>query len=600
VRVRARRGTWALSVALAVAHCRNYEREPDALAVSSGGSAGSGATAGGMPTIEAGEGGESSVAQAGAGGAAAPSESSEGREPELGPSPGSQFGAVRLLLDKEPLCGGTLVTNSWILTADQCAPSGTAPERIEIGFGADSTKFEQLRSVVEVARFTGNDGTPGTRGRDLLLLGVDEPFMIDGSDSRHHLAVDALLPRSALRTLRCVGWDLSPDPSSDTSLVHSALLTGVALQYNVEIDARAAGHRLWWSNDAADPNEGILPMPADIGSGCFFSLGQASFLATVHSGNPTRLREGGENDGREAFAQVLADPEVHGWLDRTLFGVEEHALDAVGDPGVCSLSPGTFELFSTDGDGNLSHFHFGDGFEFRSSLAPPAGAAFSSYRPGVFCTQSGGIELFAVASDGVAWQRSWTPASEEWSPSWERLRDATTQITSGLAVVGAVDHHFHVFGAGASGELRHAEFDRGWTGNWQDLGGKLDGSPVARSVQENRVDVFARSEGNRAYQMWMENGVWQRWGDAGGPITGDPVILSWSPDRVDLLVRSESGALRRRVYDTVWGEWADSQIAVPAGAFSGVARELGHMDLVALGAGSAWHATWPRLPVAVR
>jgi len=557
-----------VSLALVVAHCRSFDA-PAVVDESAG--------------DDAGEAGEPAAVLA---------------PPTLGPSLASQFGAVRLLVDGEPRCGGTLVTNSWVLTADQCVRSELPPDAVEIGLGADSTRFEQIRRAVEVVRFSGNDGTAGGRGRDLLLLGVDQPFVIDGSERVHHITLDPLLPHSSLGTLRCLGWDLSPDPASKTTDLRSELLTGVTLEYDVEANARAAGHRLWWSNDAHDPNQGLLPMPDDAGSGCFFTLGQTNFLTTVHSGNPSRLRKGGENDGREAFAQVVADPEVHGWLERTLFGTEEHSLDVAGEPGLCSLSPGTFELFATDHDGKLSHFHFDGRFTPRPPLPPPEGVTFSSFRPGAFCTPSGGIELFAVDSEGRAWQRSLAPESDVWSPSWKRLGDATTRITSGLAVVGAVDHHFHVFAAGESRELRHAEFERGWTGQWLDLGGALDGTPVARSVQEHRVDVFVRSNGNRVHQIWMQNGIWQRWVDPGGPITGDPIVSSWWPDRVDLLVRSEAGSLMWRVYDTAWGEWADTGLPIPEGSLVGLAPELGHLELVAFETGSAWRATWPRAPLA--
>jgi hypothetical protein len=556
--------------------------------------------AAGIGGVPAGTGGGAGMGGAGASGASQGGTSGSGAPQAGGPPhsttpPPGILGTVRVLVDGSPRCGGTLISNSWVLTADQCLDAATPAGAVQIGYGGDSTNFEQTHGLAEVMRFPGNDGTAEQRGRDLLLLGADSPFIVDGEKRGHHRSVTPMASDYVLSTQRCVGWDLDPDPESDTLRIRSALITGALLQTFVAAETRPLGHRVWWMNTAPDPHDGVLPMHADIGTSCFWTLGQTNFLTTVHSGNPALKRDGLPNVGRESYSQVLAEPAVREWLESSLFSVEEEALELGGEAGTCSLAPDTFELFARRPDGTLGFWHWRGGFEAEPPISPPSGVALSGHRPGVLCTRGGAIELLVVDEQGGAWRRT-READEKWSDDWERVEDARTAIASGLAIASAFDGHFHVFAVDANTELRHAEFNGGWTGRWDGLSGGVAGTPVARMGHKSRMDVFVNGTDQVLWQLWRANDTWQEWVPFGAAGVSVPAVTSWAADRVDLWVRSGQGTLLRKVYDSTWADWVDTGILAPDGNFIALTSEVGHVDVLVTGTTSVWHARWPRVP----
>jgi hypothetical protein len=462
----------------------------------------------------------------------------------------------------------------------------------------DATNFQQTRSIVEIQRYPGNDGTEAGRGRDLILLGVERPFEINGHTDRYHRLVWPFSPSVLFGTQRCIGWDLRTDPTSPTTHLHEEHLVGFAVDYQTRNGERPAGNRIWWLNSSADPLDGLLPTLADVGIGCFLDLKFTTFLSAVHAGNPINRRNGSPNDGREAFAVGMADYEVNAWLDSVMFDGYQESFGFSGSVGVCSSGQGRVELFGLQPDGSMARWTRNGGWKQQAALVAPKAVNLATDRPGALCTGNGGIELFARGVDGgIWWQRM--SSGGTWTDDWVRVSDAATKITSGIEVVGVVPDNFHLFARGEYGELRHAEFANGWTGSWDDLAGILEGTPTARIPQAGRIDVFVRGIGGTLWQVWKFDGSWQPWHVISERIASDPIVIGGQgPERLDLLFRTEVGTLGHMLYQDEFVGPIDTGVPVPDGTLAGTASTPGRLELflAPVDKGAVWHATWPRAP----
>ncbi len=550
----------------------------------------------------AGAGGESG---AGAGGKAG---DGSGPNPEAG-----ILGAVRVLVNGMSKCGGSLLNNDWVLTADQCVAAEIDPSMIEVGFGMDAERFQQTRRVLEIQRFPDNDGTDLGRGHDLLLLGVEEPFEIDGRTSGYHRPVWAFSPEAALHPHRCVGWDLRVSEESPTTRLHEETLIPYAFDLTTFNGTHPSGYRTWWLNTSADPEEGVLPMRADVGSACFHTLYGSTFQSTVHSGNPEERREGGENAGLEAYSVALGDLATRKWLDSTLFEYSVETLPSVrgaylvGDPAVCSLRPDRIELFGLMSDGSMGWFTWDAEAHTWISLTllrAPEGRSLVGEAPGAYCTNAGGIELFSTSlGDGYVWWRRMN-SSGEWNPVWNNVPDyATTAVSvvSGVAVTGVLHDHFFLFARDSGNELRYTEYNGAWTGAWENLGGQAQGTPTALMSQEGRIDVYVRALSNgQIYQRWMHNGGWIDGWFPKALASSDPTVVSFNNSHLDVLSRTPQNTLGHEVFQVIWAaEPVDTEIPMPAGNPAAVATQPGTAHIFVTQPernGNIWHGFWPRKP----
>ena len=516
-----------------------------------------------------------------------------------GPEPGT-YGAVRVLVDGERKCGGSLLTNDWVLTADQCVLDTVGRGSILIGFGMDSERFQQTRGVIEIQRFPGNTGNEGSRGHDLLLLGVDRPFEIDGRTSGFFRPLWAASPEAALRPHRCVGWDLRVAGDSPTTKLHEEFLTPFTFDLQTtNIGGRPSGSRVWWLNASDDPALGVLPMPADVGSACFLTWFDWDFLATVHSGNPPVRRDGRQEYGREAYSVALGERAVRTWLGSVLFDAVVEEIELGGDPGVCSSRSDRIDLFGRLASGDVGWFTWdGSTWTERTSLPAPSGVTFVGESPGAYCANGGGIELFVTSVDGDVWWRRMA-ASEEWNDEWVRVPDVMSPVDSGIAVTGVLADHFFVFARAASGELRYAEYDGDWKHTWTDLGGVFTGTPAALMTQEGRIDVFARTLAtDEIRSRWMHNTNWQGWSNHLGRVSSDPTVVSWGNQHLDLMTRSLTSTVGHSLCQSFWNEPIETTFPMPPGKPSAVARRPGTTDVfVTQSDGRIWHGTWPREPL---
>lgn len=517
------------------------------------------------------------------------------------PGPAGDYGSVRIVIDGKPSCGGTLIANSWLLTADHCFDALTQDSQVTVRFGSDADHPQQTRRGLELEHFPGN--SPDNKIHDLALLGVDAPFEIGGSTSGYYVAFAPYDGYQLVRTYTCVGWDLDPDPASATNELKTAKLTASAHGL-VGMD-----EVVWWDNPAYFPGmQGTLFTPTDAGSGCFFDMNSVRFLATIHTGNPSQRREGGANDDEEAYSASVAAPDIQTWLAQELFEkLPDEPLDLGGGPTACSSTPNSVDLFGIRIDGSIAWYRWASasaeteaiaaGFVEQPPIDAPPVSIEPTYRPGVLCLPDGSIELAVAAANGSVWWRHRSP-SDGWTPSWQHVPDAPGGVASGLTLAGVTAQSFDLYAAGTTGELLHLAVADGIAAAWEDHGGQLLGSPVARTQTRTAWDVYVRA---------VDDGIWDwslgpdssGWLSSQQATTADPAVASFSPEFAETFGRSATSHLSMLPWyagaGSVWP--LDTGLNLPPGELTALSRVPGSIDVFATGTQSPlWHAAWPRRP----
>lgn len=199
----------------------------------------------------------------------------------------------------------------------------------------------------------------------------------------------------------------------------------------------------------------------------------------------------------------------------------------------------------------------------------------------------GRLEVFCRGQDGEIkhiWQTD--VANDHWS-NWESLGSATTRLNAvGNPTVGSnFDGRLDVFvtaGTTATGfTLRHIWQTSSatapvWTwrqAKWEDLGGRLAGSPVVGTNGDGRLEVFARGVANELEHISQVgyrlldgrrfDGGWSGWEALGsGGLTGDPAVGVNVDGRLEVFVHGAGNAL--------WHIWQTSASTIAAGSVNSV------------------------------
>jgi hypothetical protein len=100
--------------------------------------------------------------------------------------------------------------------------------------------------------------------------------------------------------------------------------------------------------------------------------------------------------------------------------------------------------------------------------------------------------------------------------------------------------------------------------------------------------------------MWMLDGTWQYWVRLIPPSAAGPAVVTWGYHHVDIMTLSQDNKLHHLLYQYGWGDPIRTDVEMPAGTLTAIARQPGTTDLfVTRNDGTVWHGFWPRKPAAV-
>jgi fibronectin type III domain protein len=159
---------------------------------------------------------------------------------------------------------------------------------------------------------------------------------------------------------------------------------------------------------------------------------------------------------------------------------------------------------------------------FTFSWSTPGGLI--SAAPSAVLVKSAEFGAFVRGTDSALW--FWSSVTT-WHPYGGRFTGRPAGTSFG-------DDRLNAFVMGTDGALwRLTSSNRGATGTWQPLGGRLSSVPSA-VTNGNRLEVFARgTDGALWHDGFGSNGVWI-WENLGGPVTSMPGAVSRAAGRLDV------------------------------------------------------------------
>jgi hypothetical protein len=503
----------------------------------------------------------------------------------------ARFGLVSVIVNGEYVCSGMLLTNSWVLTADQCAPPAAAG--ITISYGATRAHPSQSERVSEIVRFPGNDGSAELRGRDIVLLGVEAPMRVGGKTDGVFRRLPPLDSSSILTRLRCAGWELGRDAVTEEDEPDLAQVTSFHVDLGVTQGGRSLGDRLWFQTVPGADVPALLPSSQDLGSVCFLSSASGDLPISVYNGST--------NDGQEFSATSLLDGAVRGWLDATLIEPldETDAPDVTGGVSGCQLADKSLEIFSVNDAGEAEQRSGLTSWSLPESLAHPANRPLAREAIGTLCRDGVTQAIFARAVDGSLWWRQ-RDGDGAWTNPWDQILDSAATTAN---VVALDAERFDLFTALDTGELHRLSYRNGWLAPENLTGGLMSGGFSGVAWNSERVDVFGVGSDGTLWQQWRYNGAWQGWASPWIPtfrtiIDKEVSAVLQDGAHLDLFARSLNGVLLHSFYNINWlSDWIDTGVALPTSQFNVVAGLGVRKDILAVGAdGRLWHGVWPRLP----
>ena len=233
-----------------------------------------------------------------------------------------------------------------------------------------------------------------------------------------------------------------------------------------------------------------------------------------------------------------------------LAGAREDLGGLVGSwPSAISRDIGSLEVYYADYDSvQLAVRSFNGQWQPLRAIAPifdgtPCAFSFGPKHVEVFNTSAAG-QLRRVYGEGVR--------------TGDDPVNVSTQFSSAPACAAIATTTIHCLARGADNHLHHISYDDGFWNQWEDLGGVLNGDPVAASPASGILDVVVCGQNNEIFRRRLSNNAWGDWIETSG-VTNDLMTMISAGSQSRFLVRGTDNHLYEGVValDNSWQGWRD-------------------------------------------
>ena len=192
--------------------------------------------------------------------------------------------------------------------------------------------------------------------------------------------------------------------------------------------------------------------------------------------------------------------------------------------------------------------------------------------------------LFVRAADSSIWQRTLSGGGQG---AWTALPIGGF-TTDGPSAVVTADDAVHLVVRGTDGGVWHATRRGTAWSPWENLGGRIYGTPAVAVHPGGGIAVVVRGTDD---SLWLKRGVtgwWTGWEPLGGRTTSSPTVASgFSPGHLQLFVAGTLGGLYQGdLWNGVWGGWYQLDASLPATARLAAAATTGRVIVYASAGGS--------------
>jgi hypothetical protein len=504
---------------------------------------------------------------------------------------GTKFASVMIGKDVGEGCSGTMLTNTWAISANHCFGYewDSKPNQLIVQYGGTRGYPEQTARVKRLVRHPTNmaainpDRDP-LQGVDLVLLELAMPLKISNSTTGFRRSLYTA-PTSQLvgKQITCAGWGSIDDSGTWSNNLRQAVLDVASVETAPTETKQVGGiwkkihvgDRVHYNRNAS----GQITLPGDSGCGCYWWNSAAPAHWELTNINVAWTAAG------NAFGTSVADDTVRSWIAQNIPNIVKSSETL--RPSASSW-PGRVDLYWRGATGAVMHkwYPYGPDWSWDQNLGGTSTSAPGALSRGIGC-----LDVYWRGTD-FHLKHKWYPFGPDWS--WEQ--DLGGVLLSAPAAAIGPNGRMDVFWRGLDNSLRQRWYPAGsdWSGevNFDNIisGIVLASAPAAVWRSDGILDVFWRGTDRRLKHIWYHyNGSWSQVEDLGGDVDSDPAAAYRADGVLDVFWKSPDGRLKHRWYS--YGSGWSGVLDLGGGLATGPtasSRGVGQLDVF-------WRATDGRL-----